>query len=176
MATDPKVKAKALAEWAKGGISEGDLAKKYKVAKSTVYRWIKEPAPAKDDKWKPKKKGVGQPEHEWKQEIADRIVETCSQGWTRKAISADVGLCITTLLKHYRNELDQGDLQATDTVKNSLFKAATEGNSVPAMIFWLKARAGWSERVEMDHSGSLNGSVIVSLPSNGREIDAGSNS
>lgn len=42
MAVDPKKKAKVLAEWAKGGISERDLAAKHKVSKSTVDRWIGE--------------------------------------------------------------------------------------------------------------------------------------
>ena len=33
----------------------------------------------------------------------------------------------------------------------SLFRGATEGNNVAAAIFWMKARAGWSEKQRVEH-------------------------
>lgn len=91
-------------------------------------------------------------------------------GWTRKAISLDIGLSIPTILKHYREALDEGDEQANGAIKNALFNAATEGGSVPAMIFWLKARCNWSERAVLDVNQNMTGSVtVVELPANGRE-------
>ena len=51
-----------------------------------------------------------------------------------------------TLRKHFRDELDRGSIEATAKVGQSLFRMATEGGSVAAAIFWMKARAGWSER------------------------------
>jgi hypothetical protein len=121
---------------------------------------------------KPKKSELtaGQPEHVWDATIAARIVECCSSGWTRKAISLDVGLSIPTILKHYRAELDEGDEEANGAVKNALFTAATSDKSVPAMIFWLKARCNWSERAVLDVNQNMTGSVVVvELPANGRE-------
>lgn len=54
-----------------------------------------------------------------------------------------------TLRKFYRDQLDLGTMKANAAVARSLHKMATEGN-VAAAIFWLKARAGWSERITHD--------------------------
>ena len=51
-----------------------------------------------------------------------------------------------TLRKHFRDELDRGSIEATAKVGQSLFRMATEGGSVAAAIFWMKARAGWREK------------------------------
>ena len=51
-----------------------------------------------------------------------------------------------TLRKYYRDELDQGVTEANVKVAQSLFNMATKQNNVAAAIFWMKARAGWSER------------------------------
>ena len=52
-----------------------------------------------------------------------------------------------TLRRHYRDELDVGQVKATAKVAESLFrKAMGEGSqSVTACIFWLKTRGGWRE-------------------------------
>lgn len=62
-------------------------------------------------------------------------------------IARVVGINRNTLEKHYRYELDTGHVKATAKVAESLYKRATNGN-VAAAIFWMKARAGWSEKVE----------------------------
>src|SRR4051812_20219773 len=51
-----------------------------------------------------------------------------------------------TLRKYYRDELDQGVTEAKVKVAQSLFNMATKSHNVAAAIFWMKARAGWSER------------------------------
>ena len=58
-----------------------------------------------------------------------------------------VGIDAKTLRKHYREELDTGQIKATAKVAESLFrKATTDGaQSVTAAIFWLKTRGGWRE-------------------------------
>jgi DNA-binding XRE family transcriptional regulator len=90
-------------------------------------------------------------------------------------IAKVIGISPKTLRRHYGEQLEKGSIEATAKVAEFLFKQATT-TSVAAAMFWMKCRAGWSERVQVDHSGSVSGAVIVSLPSNGREIDAGSNS
>ncbi len=64
-------------------------------------------------------------------------------------IAAYVGISAPTLRRHYRTELDTGHVRANVAVARSLFKQATEGN-VAAAIFWMKARAGWREKHEVD--------------------------
>ena len=51
-----------------------------------------------------------------------------------------------TLRRHYRKELDRGSVEATAKVAQSLFQMATVEKSVAAAIFWMKARAGWREK------------------------------
>jgi hypothetical protein len=62
-----------------------------------------------------------------------------------------------TLRKHFREELDRGSIEATTKVAQSLFRMATDGGSVAAAIFWMKARAGWREK----HDGSMSASTDV---------------
>src|SRR3954471_22693179 len=54
-----------------------------------------------------------------------------------------------TLRRHYRQELDRGAVEATARVAQSLFQMATVEKSVAAAIFWMKARAGWREKHEL---------------------------
>jgi hypothetical protein len=41
-------------------------------------------------------------------------------------------------------------------VAQSLFQMATQGKNVAAAIFWMKARAGWREKQEVQHSGDVS--------------------
>ncbi|HYF08417.1 MAG TPA: hypothetical protein VD970_12410, partial [Acetobacteraceae bacterium] len=67
-----------------------------------------------------------------------------------------------TLRKHYRDELDQGVTEANAKVAQSLFNMATKQNNVAAAIFWMKARAGWSERQRIEVSaGPLDPSQMT---------------
>lgn len=68
-----------------------------------------------------------------------------------------LGITKPTLHKHYRRELDLGMAEANAKVAGSLFNQATSGN-IPAAIFWMKARAGWREKQEMqlNVSGDLS--------------------
>jgi hypothetical protein len=57
---------------------------------------------------------------------------------TRLKISAD------TLVKHYKEELDEGRIDANAAIAGTLFSQANKGNTAAA-IFWLKTRARWKE-------------------------------
>jgi len=63
------------------------------------------------------------------------------------SIARVVGIDAKTLRKHYRDELDTGQIKATAKVAESLFRKATSdgSQSVTAAIFWLKTRGGWRE-------------------------------
>jgi hypothetical protein len=60
-----------------------------------------------------------------------------------------------TLRKHYREELDTGQIKATAKVAESLFRKATSDGvqSVTAAIFWLKTRGGWRETPQTHQVG-----------------------
>jgi hypothetical protein len=51
-----------------------------------------------------------------------------------------------TLRKHFRAELDLGEIQANAKVAQTLFNLATSGQHPAATIFWMKTRRGWRER------------------------------
>lgn len=64
-------------------------------------------------------------------------------------IATFLGIDAKTLRKHFRDELDRGTVEANAKVAQSLFQMATQGKNVAAAIFWMKARAGWREKVEI---------------------------
>jgi len=70
-------------------------------------------------------------------------------------IAVHLGIDPKTLRKHFREELDRGSIEATTKVAQSLFQMATSGNNVAAAIFWMKARAGWREKHDLQHSGEV---------------------
>ena len=57
-----------------------------------------------------------------------------------------------TLRKHFDAELERGSVEATAKVAQSLFQMATSGKNVAAAIFWMKARAGWREKHDVQLS------------------------
>lgn len=63
-----------------------------------------------------------------------------------------------TLRKYFDRELRRGSIEATTKVAQSLFNMATAEKNVAAAIFWMKVRAGWTEKqsVQLDVSGTLN--------------------
>src|ERR1700730_7368797 len=60
-----------------------------------------------------------------------------------------------TLRKHFREELDRGELEANGKVAQALYQMATSGKNVAAMMVWLKCRAGWKERQHVSHTPSV---------------------
>ena len=66
-------------------------------------------------------------------------------GVSQEQIAHRLGIrSVQTLRKYFRQELDDGGLEANANVGKALYKAAASGN-VLAMMFWLKCRAGWKE-------------------------------
>ena len=70
---------------------------------------------------------------------------------TRQDVIADIlGIDGKTLTKYYREELDQATARANAAVGGALFNKATKGDTA-AMIFWMKTRAGWREKQDVNH-------------------------
>ncbi len=76
-----------------------------------------------------------------------QVEAMAAYGVPEDGIARVVGIDPKTLRKHYRDELDTGQIKATAKVAESLFRKATSdgAQSVTAAIFWLKTRGGWKE-------------------------------
>ena len=75
-------------------------------------------------------------------------------------IAIHLGIDPKTLRRHFREELDRGVIEANAKVAQSLFHLATVDKNVSAAIFWLKARAGWREKVSVEHTGADGTAVL----------------
>jgi hypothetical protein len=73
-------------------------------------------------------------------------------GVPRDGIAIHIGVDAKTLRKHFRDDLDRGSVEATAKVAQTLFHLATVEKNVVAVIFWMKARAGWREQHEIELS------------------------
>ena len=100
----------------------------------------------------PKKRGRGQPKKTFSEEQRIRIKELAGYGIPQKIIASMMEVDRGTLRIHCAHELKTGSHSATADVAGKLYSLAMDGN-VAACIFWMKARAGWSERVELTGKG-----------------------
>jgi hypothetical protein len=74
-------------------------------------------------------------------------------GVPQDGIAIHIGVDPKTLRKHFRDELDRGSVEATAKVAQTLFHLATVEKNVASVIFWMKARAGWREKQQIELSG-----------------------
>lgn len=95
-------------------------------------------------------KPEGRPPHVPTEAMRAQIQAMASFGIPHADIAAYVEKDLKTLYKYYRRELDIGMTKGNAAVAGYLFNNAKKGNVV-AQIFWLKARANWSDKMEIDH-------------------------
>jgi hypothetical protein len=93
------------------------------------------------------KSGVSKP-HEPTIATRAEVGALVSFGNTQEQIAEHLGISVDTLAKYYREELDNSVVRANAKVAAKLFRKATEGDDLSAMIFWLKTRAKWRDKVE----------------------------
>ena len=74
-------------------------------------------------------------------------------GTPQEQIARVIGIDKKTLLKHYRDELDLAMAKANATIGGALFNKAKNGDTA-AQIFWMKTRARWRERHDLDVTSS----------------------
>ena len=101
-----------------------------------------------------------------------RTVKTMAGfGVPQEDIAIFLGIDAKTLRKHFRDELDRGVTEANAKVAQSLFQMATQGKNVAAAIFWMKARAGWREKIEIrpevTNYGSLSDAELEAIARQG---------
>jgi hypothetical protein len=78
----------------------------------------------------------------------------------RLKISAD------TLVKYYKEELDEGRIDANAAIAGTLFSQAKKGNTTAA-IFWLKTRARWKETQVNEITGADGGDLRIAWADEG---------
>ena len=102
--------------------------------------------------------GVGRPPHQPTDQTKLQAKTLAAVGVRHEDIAAKLGISADTLTKYYRQELDDGRVDANAQVAKSLYEQAKSGNTT-AMIFWLKTRAGWKETQVNEVTGA-NGSAL----------------
>ena len=70
-------------------------------------------------------------------------------GLPHEDIAVLLDIDTTTLREKFGRAMERGAAEGTAKVAQSLFQMATAEKSVAAAIFWMKARAGWSEKHEV---------------------------
>ncbi len=91
-----------------------------------------------------------------------QVEALASFGVPRHEIATVVGICGTTLAKHYGETLETAATKANSLIAQSLFNRALKGDgaaATSAAIFWLKARAGWREKDVHEITGPGGGPI-----------------
>jgi hypothetical protein len=105
--------------------------------------------------------------------LREKVRHLAGLGVPQDDIARITGCAPKTLRKRCRDELDRGVAEANAMISGSLFTAAKAGN-IAAMIFWLKTRAHWRERMAPDGpvanaDARSNSEVVLVLPDNSRD-------
>ncbi len=94
--------------------------------------------------------GAQEGEADWLSAEQRRTVRAMAgYGAPRSSIAAYLRIDVVRLNALLGAELDQAEADANTKVAQALFQMATRQNNVAAAIFWMKARAGWREKVEI---------------------------
>jgi hypothetical protein len=102
---------------------------------------------------------VSNPPHKPTDETRAEVRALASFGMTQEDIGTYIGVSHVTLRKHYETELNVSAIKANATVGKYLFslasgqaiaKGATHGDCKAAAMFWMKTRAGWREKNDLN--------------------------
>lgn len=85
------------------------------------------------------------------EESRKKVEQMSAIGIPQEDIARVLGIDKKTLIKYYRDELDNAAVKANTAVGGSLYRKAINGDT-SAQIFWMKTRARWSEKSEIEHT------------------------
>ena len=114
------------------------------------------------DQPKRKTNGKTKPFFVPKPEQRKQVEAMAAYGVPGTEIARVIDIGYTTLKKYFRDELDLGHVKANASVAETCFKMATSGKVPAATFFWLKTRARWRERHEIELSGPDGGAILIS--------------
>jgi len=89
--------------------------------------------------------GGGNPPHEPTAETRQKFRIWAAVGTTPEVIASELDICVETLTKYYRKELDEASAKGVANVASTLYAKAISGD-VGSMIFYLKTRGRWREK------------------------------
>jgi len=109
---------------------------------------------------------MGRPAIEITPELCEKAESLAAQGLTMEQIALVLGMGVSTLYEkkaeytEFLEAIKDGQAKGVAIVTNALFVSAKGGN-LGAQCFYLKNRAGWKDRQEIEHSGDIgnNGGV-----------------
>ena len=101
-------------------------------------------------------------------EHAATVESLTSFGVPNKDIAKYIGVGEQTLTKYYGDILNKAGVQKNLEVANTLYQKALTGDN-QAMIFWLKTRAGWQEKTQIEVTTSI--SITQALEQAQRRLD-----
>ncbi len=71
------------------------------------------------------------------------VTALTSFGNTQEEVASYLGICVDTLAKYYRHELDTAVIRANAQVARALYNKAVNQDDLSAQVFWLKTRGRW---------------------------------
>lgn len=92
------------------------------------------------------------------------VIEAVGLGMQQKNVARMLGICVRTLRKHYREELDIAVDSINFDVARALYQRASSGKDTIASIFMLKSRAGWKDTQAPDANLPSQIQVTFALP------------
>lgn len=99
-------------------------------------------------------------EHKPNQSSRDTAKRLSALGCPHEDIAIRLKISADTLVKYYKEELDEGRIDANAAIAGTLFSQAKKGNTAAA-IFWLKTRARWKETQVNEVTGANGGDVRI---------------
>ena len=96
----------------------------------------------------------------------EKLYDLAKIGLSEEQIAVSLGVSLTTIARRKRDDdtfattLKAGKQRGIDAVTNSLFESATaEKPNTSAQIFFLKNRAGWRDKTEVD--ANVSGDITM---------------
>lgn len=79
--------------------------------------------------------------------VREQVKKLVGIGITHESIAGILGISVSTLVKHYKDEIAYAHEKKNALVANALLTNAVENMDTKAQIFYLKARANWDDKV-----------------------------
>lgn len=104
---------------------------------------------------------MGRPAIEITEELCKKAESLAAQGLTMEQIALVLGMGESTLYAkkaeylEFLEAIKEGQAKGVAVITNKLFESGKGGN-LGAQIFYLKNRAGWKDKSELDIPGGFN--------------------
>ena len=89
-----------------------------------------------------------------------QIEAMAGYGLTNDQIAAMIGVSTGTLERNFLRHIHAGRAKGVLAVAQNLYKRAVQGDNIASM-FYLRSRAGWSDRSTIEHVGKDGGPIAV---------------